>query len=83
MLVCSEVTELTTGYLERTLPRSQRLAMRLHLAICSFCRRHLRQVTQTVHLLRRILPAATPLATEDRVMTLLGATAPDGMPPGD
>lgn len=84
MLVCSEVTELTTDYLERTLPVSRRLAMKLHLAICSFCRRHLRQVTQTVHLLRRVQAVATPPVVEDKVIALLVATGPDGaVPPGD
>ena len=84
MLVCSEVTELTTDYLERTLPPARRLAMKLHLAICSFCRRHLRQVTQTVQFLRQVPPVRTPPVMEDRVIALLVATGPDGaVPPGD
>ena len=84
MLVCSEVTELTTDYLERTLPLPRSVAMRLHLAICSFCRRHLQQVTKTVQLLRRVPPVSTPPVTEDKVIALLVATGPDGaVLPGD
>jgi predicted anti-sigma-YlaC factor YlaD len=84
VLVCSEVTELTTDYLERTLPLPRRLAMKLHLAICSFCRRHLRQVRQTVGLLHRVPAAGTPMVTEDKVMTLLDSNGAGGaVPPGD
>ena len=51
MLVCRDVTEMTTDYLDHALPLGQRVAIRWHLAICSFCRRHLRQGRATIRLL--------------------------------
>ena len=82
VLVCSEVTELTTDYLERTLPMARRLAMKLHLSICKLCQRHLLHVAQTVELLRRLPPAETPPVTEDNLIALLVAAGPErDMPP--
>lgn len=82
VLVCSEVTELTTDYLERTLPMARRMAMKLHLSICKLCQRHLLHVAQTVELLRRIPPPHTPPTTEDSLIALLVAAGPGGeMPP--
>lgn len=83
MLVCRDVPALTTDYLESALPRTQRFSMTFHLSICSFCRRHLRQVRATVRLLRQ-LPMPTPAqAVEDAVMACLaGSQTPDiALPP--
>ncbi len=54
MLKCRDVTEMTTDYLDNALPLRQRVAMRWHLAICSFCRRHLKQLRATITLLRHM-----------------------------
>ncbi len=59
MLVCRDMTEVATDYLEDALPLARRLAVRWHLAICSFCRRHYRQLRQTVALLGD-MPAQPP-----------------------
>lgn len=37
---CKDMTELLSTSLESRLPLSKRLAMRLHLLICSTCRRY-------------------------------------------
>ena len=68
MLRCSDVTELTTDYLENALPMRRRVAVRWHLAICSFCRRHLKQVRATIVLLHAMPPARV---TPEREATLL------------
>jgi predicted anti-sigma-YlaC factor YlaD len=70
------VTELTTDYLERSMPLARRMAMKLHLAICLLCRRHLLHVAQTVELLRCIPPVETPPTTEDHLIALLVAAVP-------
>jgi anti-sigma factor RsiW len=70
VLICSEVTELTTDYLDRALPPSRRLAMGVHLALCSFCRKHLRQVRQTIRLLRDMPHSAPTRATEDALVAM-------------
>lgn len=68
MLVCRDVTEMTTDYLEHALPWRSRLAMKWHLAICSFCRRHLRQLRQTTQLLGDMPHPPVPAALEDRLV---------------
>lgn len=75
MLICRDVTELTTDYLEGTLPWPRRLAMRWHLAICSFCRRHLRQVRATVGLLHTLRPVPPPAPLVDRLVAQAQAAA--------
>ncbi len=74
MLVCRDVTEMTTDYLDNVLPWSQRFAMRFHLSICSLCRRYLRQVRQTIALLRHIPGETIAAALEDRLVA--EATSP-------
>ena len=83
--VCRDMTELATDYLEGALPVRRSLAVRFHLSICSFCRRHYRQVRQTVSLLRRLPPEPVPTTQEDRIIgriddarTGRASAAPDG-----
>ncbi len=52
MLKCRDVTEMTTDYLDGSLTLPHRMGMRWHLSICSFCRRHIKQVRATISLLR-------------------------------
>lgn len=44
MLTCKEVTRLVSESLDRTLPLSQRLALRIHFMMCRYCRRFREQV---------------------------------------
>ena len=53
MLVCRDVTELVSDYVERALPLRGRLAVRLHLLRCDACRRYIDQMRKTVRLLGR------------------------------
>ncbi len=71
MLKCVDVTELATDEMEGTLPWRKSLAVRLHLAICSFCRRHFRQLRQSVGLLHD-LPVPPPDAeVEEQILAKL------------
>lgn len=82
MLVCRDITELTTDYMEGALPRMRRLAMSFHLSICSMCRRHLRQVRATVRLLARVGLPAPGKTVEDAVMaSLILPPEPERGPP--
>ena len=67
-LTCRDVSEMTTDYLDHALPVSRRLGMRIHLAICSFCRRHLKQVRATVTLLRKLPPVRLTQMQEDALI---------------
>ena len=47
-LVCQEMVELITDYLEGTLPRSQRRRFEAHLAACENCTEYLAQMRATI-----------------------------------
>ncbi len=69
--------ELASDYLDHTLPLHRRLAVRLHLSICTACTNYYAQMRKTIALLRG-LPAVTPSAeTEERVLSAL-RTPPGG-----
>jgi anti-sigma factor RsiW len=78
--VCRDMTELSTDYLEGALPIGKSLAVRWHLSICSFCRRHYRQVREAVALLRRMPPEPVPAQIEDQVIVLM-SQEPRGIRP--
>jgi anti-sigma factor ChrR (cupin superfamily) len=54
MLSCRDVVTLATEYAEGRLPWTARLQMRLHLLMCAFCRRYLKQMDLTKLLLGRL-----------------------------
>ena len=69
MLTCKEVSMLVSESFDRELALRERMAMRMHLAMCSLCRTYSRQVA----LLRSILkgaaksaPPPVPLSDEAR-----------------
>lgn len=53
-LVCREVVELVTDYLEGTLPRAQRRRLERHLAGCEHCSEYLQQMHETIRLTGRL-----------------------------
>jgi hypothetical protein len=44
MLICKEMTEIITDYLEGRMPLMTRLSLQLHLGGCRPCRAYLRQM---------------------------------------
>jgi anti-sigma factor RsiW len=53
-LVCQQVVELVTDYLEGTLSRSQRRRFEAHLAGCEHCTEYLAQMRATIALTGRL-----------------------------
>ncbi len=53
-LVCQEVVELITAYLENTLSRRQRRRLEAHLAGCEHCSEYLEQMRATIRLTGRL-----------------------------
>lgn len=53
-LVCQEMVELITDYLEGALPRSQRRRFEAHLAACEHCTEYLAQMRVTIELTGRL-----------------------------
>jgi len=49
-LVCQEMVELVTDYLEGALTRSQRGRFEAHLAACEHCTEYLQQMRATIRL---------------------------------
>jgi anti-sigma factor RsiW len=53
-LVCREMVELITDYLEGALSRSQRRRFEAHLADCEHCTEYLSQMRSTIRLTGRL-----------------------------
>ncbi|MFZ2051831.1 MAG: zf-HC2 domain-containing protein [Solirubrobacteraceae bacterium] len=53
-LVCQEMVELITDYLEGTLSRSHRRRFEAHLAACEHCTEYLEQIRETIRLTGRL-----------------------------
>jgi len=65
-LVCQEVVELVTDYLEGALSRSQRRRFETHLAGCENCSEYLEQMRATIRLTGRLRAEdLTPEMQED------------------
>ena len=61
MPTCREVAEQATEYLEKAMPRQQRLGVWAHLRLCPNCRAFLRQLMQTIALARRAAVRPPPM----------------------
>ena len=47
-MVCQELVELVTEYLDGSLPADQRIRFEEHIAYCGSCVRYLEQMRQTI-----------------------------------
>jgi predicted anti-sigma-YlaC factor YlaD len=54
MMTCEEIAEFLADYLEQSLPFRQRMAFRLHLALCRDCRRYLATYEKTQQLIQTL-----------------------------
>lgn len=76
MPTCREVAENATEYLEKTMPRGERLGVWAHLRVCPNCRAYLRQFLRTIALARRAATAEDPPpGEEDRLVAVMKAAA--------
>jgi anti-sigma factor RsiW len=55
-LVCQEVVELVTDYLEGALTTADRRRFETHLAGCPHCTEYLAQIRETIRLAGRVTP---------------------------
>ena len=69
MLSCQDITEKASDYLDRDLPFTTRLSVRVHLFMCVNCRRYVQQLQTTIKTLRILKPEhpATPDLTQNLV----------------
>ena len=73
---CQDFTAHATELMEGALDWRQRLAMRLHLAICDACRGFLRQMQDAVRLVGVVPPPPPPPEVETAVLRRLSDTDP-------
>jgi anti-sigma factor RsiW len=67
-IVCQQVVELVTDYLEGSLSRSERRRFEAHLAGCPNCTEYLEQMRATIQLAGRITPDdLTPAMRDDLI----------------
>jgi anti-sigma factor RsiW len=65
-LVCQEVVEMVTDYLEGALPRGERRRLEAHLADCPHCTEYLVQMRATIRLTGKLeLDDLSPAMRED------------------
>ena len=65
-LTCQELVELVTEYFEGTLAPAERLRFEEHVSVCPPCRRHLKQMRDTIRLLGQVDEATiSPQARND------------------
>jgi anti-sigma factor RsiW len=69
-LVCQEIVELVTDYLEGTLPRRSRRRFEAHLAGCEHCTEYLDQMRRTIRLTGRLAPEDLTPAMRDEFAAL-------------
>jgi len=55
-LVCQQVVEMVTAYLEDALSRSDRRRLEKHLAGCALCTEYVAQIRETIRLTGRVAP---------------------------
>ena len=82
-LVCRELVELVTDYLDDALPPALRVAVDRHLDDCDGCLRYLRLVMRTVDELMRSPPYASLAAPRrHRLLDAFRDRAEGGQPAG-
>lgn len=54
MLSCKQASQLVSQSLDRKLARRELIALRLHLLLCSMCRRFTRQITTMRSMVRQL-----------------------------
>ena len=60
MLNCKQITEQSDEYLSGDLGIYQSIQFRIHLLMCSYCRRYVRQANMLIVMLQRLYGAITP-----------------------
>ncbi len=77
-LVCQQMVELVTEYLEGTLSRSQRRRFDAHLEGCEHCSEYLEQMRATIRLTGRLRTEDLTPAMREEFMALYRRLRSDG-----
>ena len=68
MLTCGEIIQLTTEYLEGTMPPDTRLRFERHVAICPPCRGFLGQMRETLRISGQITEESISPETREALL---------------
>ena len=82
-LICQEVVEMVTDYLEGALPRGERRRLEAHLADCPHCTEYLAQMRTTIRLTGRLEPDDLSAAMRDDLEELYRRWRDDPQMSGD
>ena len=69
-MICQELVEVITDYIEGTLPLSDRARFEAHLTRCSSCRIYLDQMRQTISSVGRLPDEDLPPVMRDDLLRL-------------
>ncbi len=69
-MVCREVVEAVTDYLEGTMSAGDRRRLEAHLEGCPHCREYLAQMRKTLDVLGRVEPEDLAPEVQDELVTL-------------
>ncbi len=72
-VVCRELVELVTPYLEDVLPPDEREAIERHLAACDGCRTYVDQMRQTIRAIGHIPHEPITSRTREEVLAIFRA----------
>ncbi|MCQ4321148.1 anti-sigma factor [Stutzerimonas stutzeri] len=64
MLTCKEMSELGSDIIDNHLRLTTRMAVLMHLSMCTRCRRYIKQLQLTADVLRQLPPDAAPVDTQ-------------------
>jgi len=69
-LICKELVELVTEYLENSLPLGEKAQFEAHLAVCPGCQTYLEQMRQTLHAVGHLTEEPLDPTTRDALLAL-------------
>ena len=67
-MVCEELVEVVTDYLEGALPRRDRRRFERHLKGCPLCTLYLEQIRKVIRTLGRLTEETIPLEARDELL---------------
>ena len=80
-IVCRELVELLTDYLEGAIPAADRAVIDAHLATCDGCTRALDQLRRTIRLTGTITPDDVPPGQREALAAAFRLWARSARPP--
>jgi predicted anti-sigma-YlaC factor YlaD len=72
-IVCRELVELVTPYLENALPANERALVEQHLANCDGCQAYLQQMRLTIKAIGHVSEEAITSKTREQVLAIFRA----------